>query len=87
MTVTLKEVSAAFDAVIAGTQSREEIARWAEERRKADDRRELTYDPPNAEERIWAGILYLIGVDGEVAPGEYLFCVDDFTEFRAKHGL
>ena len=37
MTVTLKEVSAALDALVAGTQSREEIARWAEQHRKADD--------------------------------------------------
>ena len=87
MTVTLKEISAAFDALIAGTQSREEIARWAEERRKADDRRELIYDPPKEEARIWAGILYLIGVVSEVEPGEYLFSVDAFRAFRAEHGL
>lgn len=87
MTVTMKEVSAAFDALVAGTQSREDLARWAEERRKADDRRELTYEPPNEEERIWAGILYLIGVDAEVEPGEYLFSIDAFVEFRTEHGL
>ena len=70
MTVTLTEVRAAFDALIAGTQSREEIARWAELRRTADDRRDLTYSPPKEEQRIFAGLLYLIGVDTEVAPGD-----------------
>ncbi len=87
MRVTLKEVSDAFDALIHGTRSREEIAHWAEERRQAYDRRELIYDPHREEARIWESIPYLTGVDLEDAPGFYLDTVDAFVLFRTEHGV
>ena len=87
MTVTKAEISAMFDALLDGTRSREEIARWAQERRRADDQRMLVYEPTAAESQIWEGILYLIGVDTEVAPGSYLFSTEAFREFRELHTL
>jgi hypothetical protein len=81
------DVSSAFDALVNGTQSREEIERWADERMRAEDEGRLQYEPKHEEARIWRGISYLGGVALQQVPGAYLHCVDDFVAFRRQHGF
>jgi len=85
--VTAKEVSALFDALIRGTQARETLEEWARVRMAANDTRDLTFDPPNDEARLWVAIAYLSGVGLRVAPGTYLHSNEDFEAFRRKHRI
>jgi hypothetical protein len=85
--VTAKEVSEIFDALIRGIQSRESLEEWARIRMAANDARELRFDPPNDEARLWHAITYLSGVGLRSAPTSYLHSADDFERFRQKHGL
>jgi hypothetical protein len=76
-----------FDALIRGTQSREGVEDWARVRMVANDARDLRFDPPNDEARIWDAIMYLLGVGLRSAPGSYLHSTEDFEAFRRKHRL
>ncbi len=85
--ITAKDVSEMFDALIRGTQSRESLEDWARTRIAANDARDLRFDPPNDEARLWRAITYLSGVGLRSAPGSYLHTTEDFEAFRRKHGL
>jgi hypothetical protein len=85
--VTAKEVSAQFDALIRGAQTRETLEAWARVRMAANDHRDLSFDPPDDEARLWGAIAYLSGVGLRVAPGTYLHSNQDFEAFRRRHKL
>jgi hypothetical protein len=87
MTVTLSEIQRALDDLIAGARLREEIAGWADSARRADDQEQLSFDPPNARDRIWRAITYLMGVDMKTSPTSYLHSTADFEAFRKTLGL
>ena|SRR5438445_10727245 len=76
--VTAKDVSEIFDTLIRGTQSRESLEEWARVRMAANDARDLRFDPPKDEGRLWRAITYLSGVGLRSAPGSYLHSTDDF---------
>lgn len=87
MTVSLSDISAAFDDLILGSSSREAVAAWAMGLRKAENSRQLRYEPTSEETRIWNAILCLAGVDLKSFPTNYLHNTNDFLLFRQKAGI
>ena len=86
MTVTKAEISAMFDALLTEL-AREEIARWAQERRRADDLlRMLVYEPAaSGVADLGRNLSYRRRYRGR--PGSYLFSSEAFREFREQHAL
>jgi hypothetical protein len=78
MHVDLQTVCRVFADVLSGAMSREQADRWAyavvQEEEEAGV---VTHSPPGERERIWAGVMYLYGVDTMKAPGEYLHSDND----------
>jgi hypothetical protein len=87
MQVSTAEVSSMFDALLAGTVSREAAETWAEERMRLSDEHQLEYTPRAAEAQIRDGIHYLAGVALRTSPDEYLHADDDFRAYRRSAGL
>jgi hypothetical protein len=85
--VALDDLRSTFDDLVAGSRSRESIADFATEAMKANDLRELVFEPAAAEDKIWDAILYLLVVDLRDSPSTYLHSVEDFLEYRAKAGI
>ncbi len=87
MFVRLSDVQRAFDELIAGARSREEISDWARSLRIEHDKEQLLFEPAAMRDRIWRSIIYLEGVDIMDSPTTYLHVTDDFLEFRARLGV
>ena len=87
MTVTIEDIKQAFDDLIAGSRSKEEIAEYALRAMKCDDRRLLKMEPASEASRIWKAIMYLAGVSEMTAPGTYFLCNEDFILFKKELGL
>src|SRR5688572_21003847 len=85
--VRTDDLKRAFDDLISGVRTREEISDWARSLRLADDDDLLRFDPPASKDRLWRAITYLEGVDLKDSPSTYLHVIDDFREFRSKIGL
>ena len=81
MKVTLQDIQQRFDALIEGTESREDVAEFAGLAMRADDARSLEIEY-KFEDRIWKAILFLSGVDLQYEPGRYLYSVVDFIKTR-----
>lgn len=85
--VTLKDVKRMFDDLINGAETRENIAKFSLEARKADDQNLLELESGN-EEKIWKSILYFSGVD---LPGdyreEYLESIENIINYRHYIGV
>jgi hypothetical protein len=84
MVVHLSDVQRAFDELIAGSRSREEISDWARSLRIEDDTSRLSFEPAAMRDRIWSSIIYLEGVDLKDDPSTYLHVPEDFMEFRSR---
>lgn len=87
MTVTINDVQNAFDALVTGAKSREEISEFATLAMKADDQGVLKMEPSSDSNRIWEAIKYLSGVDLKESPETYLHCEQDFVIFREQIGI
>jgi len=87
MKVTSKDIQQAFLDLESGAKSREEISEFASAAMRADDDSSLSMEPENDTERIWRAIRYLSGVDLKESPETYLFCVEDFVDFRKEAGI
>jgi hypothetical protein len=87
MTVSLDDISKAFDDLVAGGRTPETIAAWARSLMKAEDDGQLHYEPAAREARIWRAILYLTGVDLREGPAEYFHDAHNFTAFRKELGV
>ena len=77
MEVDLQTVRSVFKDILAGRISREQADRWAYSVMQQEEGGTLRYSPSTDRERIWAGVMYLYGVDSMEAPGEYLHTDDD----------
>jgi hypothetical protein len=77
MHIDLQTVCRVFEDVLNGAMSREQADRWAYAVVQEEETGVVTYSPPRERERIWAGVMYLYGVDTMKAPGEYLHSDDD----------
>lgn len=87
MQVQLSDVQVAFDDLVGGGRSREEIAAWADSALRANDDEQLSFDPKEARDRIWRAITYLTGVDLKTSPTTYLHSTADFIEYRKTLGI
>jgi hypothetical protein len=80
MELDLKAVRQAFEAVLSGRISREQADRWAFAVVREEETGVVTYSPPRERERIWAGVMYLYGIDTRTAPNVYLHSNDDIRQ-------
>src|SRR5882762_8694957 len=79
MHIDLQTVCRVFEDVLNGSMSREQADRWAYAVVQEEETGIVTYSP-HERERIWAGVMYLYGVDTMKAPGQYLHSDDDISE-------
>jgi hypothetical protein len=88
MHVDLQTVRRVFEDVLSGAMSREQADRWAYAVLvQEEEAGVVTHSPPRERERIWAGVMYLYGVDTITAPGRYLHSDDDIrAAMNAKLG-
>jgi hypothetical protein len=87
MEVDLLTIRRMFEDVLSGQITRERADRWAYSIVQKEEAGVLKYVPPGDRECIWAGIIYLYGVDMRKGPNEYLHTNDDvMTAMKAKLG-
>jgi hypothetical protein len=87
MHVDVQAVLRVFEDVLSGSMSREQADRWAYAVVQQEEAGVVTYSPSPDREYIWAGVMYLYGVDTLKAPGEYLHSDDDIrAAMNAKLG-
>jgi hypothetical protein len=79
MHVDLQTVRRVFEDVLSGSMSREQADRWAYTVVQQEESGVVTYSPAREIGRIWAGVMYLYGIDTMKAPGEYLHSDDDIS--------
>jgi len=72
MHVDLQTVRRVFEDVLSGAMSREQADRWAFTVVQQEEAGVVTYSPAREIQRIWAGVMYLYGIDTMKAPGSYL---------------
>ena len=77
MELDLQAVSRVFEDVLNGRMSREQADRWAYAVVQEEETGVVTYSPPRERGRIWAGVMYLYGIDIMTAPNAYLHTDDD----------
>jgi hypothetical protein len=80
MEVTVGIVGQIFEDVLNGKISREEADRWARSVMQASEVETLTFSPSRDRKRIWAGVMYLNGVDLMIAPGQYLHTEEEIRD-------
>lgn len=84
MRVTHEDVHAVFTALISGKIDRESADCWAHERMEAFDAEQLEFEPTEDEAQLWDAIMYLLGIDMQIAPGEYMHSIEDIREQYEK---
>ena len=85
--VSAADITTRFDALIAGSTSRETIEEWAFSCMKAQDTGGLSFAPPCDESRLWHAITYFSGVALRSSSDEYLHSQKDFVTFRQQLAL
>jgi hypothetical protein len=87
MHVDLQTICRMFENVLNGSISREQADRWAHAVVQQEETGVMTYSPPQERDRIWAGVMYLYGVDTMKSPGIYLHSDADISAaMNAKLG-
>ena len=87
MQIDLQTVRRVFDDVLSGSMSRERADRWAFAVVLQEEAGVATYVPAHERDRMWAGVMYLYGIDTMKAPGEYLHSATDIrAAMNAKLG-
>jgi hypothetical protein len=77
MEIGLQAVRRVFEDVLSGRMLREQADRWAYAVVQEEENGVVTYSPPRERERIWAGVMYLYGIDIMTAPDAYLHTDED----------
>ena len=80
MEVDLQAVRRVFEDVLNGRMLREQADRWAYTVVREEETGVVTYSPLGERERIWAGVMYLYGIDTKKAPDTYLHSDDDIRD-------
>jgi hypothetical protein len=80
MELDLQAVRRVFRDVLSGRMSREQADRWAYAVMQEEETGIVKYAPARARERIWAGVMYLYGIDAMSAPHAYLHSDDDIRD-------
>lgn len=78
------EIRMAFDELINGKITREEVSSWANKLQCAQDNNTLVYSPDNMEDKIWKAIQFLQGVDLKDSPSTYLHNLEDIRSFYSS---
>jgi hypothetical protein len=81
MRVSNQDITDAFEDLLSGARTREEIAKWALSVRSADDAEGIEYHPSTAESAIWNALEFLTGIDLKEGLGVYLHTERDFEEY------
>jgi len=84
MQVSSNDVVAAFEDLLSGPRSREQLADWASHARMSDDAEGILYEPPSAASAIWDALEFLMGVDLKDDPDSYLHSQRDFEEYWSR---
>jgi hypothetical protein len=63
MELDLQTVRRVFEDVLSGCMLREQADRWAHAVVQEEETGVVTYSPLRERERIWAGVMYLYGID------------------------
>ena len=85
MELDLLTVRRIFEDVLSGRITREQADRWAYSIVQKEEAGVLKCLPPGCEARIWAGVMYLYGVDTRKSPNEYLHSdADVVTAMKVK---
>jgi len=79
MEIDLQAVRRVFEDVLNGSMLREQADRWAHAVIQEEETAVVTYSPPRERERIWAGVMYLYGIDTMTGPNAYLHTDDDIS--------
>lgn len=82
--LSISEVQQVLALVAQEQWSREQAADWANVRWQLADREALTYVPPQAEKPLWEALLFLLGIDLQVNPGEYLHNTEDVLVYSGQ---
>lgn len=77
MEIDLNMVRQKFTDVLEGRMSREDADRWAHTILQQEELGELNCVPTSDKTRIWAGVMYLYGIDAKDSPNEYLHTDED----------
>lgn len=85
--VSISDLRQAFDDLIAGRRTPDDIDRWACGLMAAHDREELLFEPSSQKECIWKALQSLCGCDMPGADKEPLYGVEDFIAWRDEFGL
>ncbi|QVL55049.1 MAG: hypothetical protein KFB95_06955 [Simkaniaceae bacterium] len=80
--VSLEDIKNKFDELIDEKLTREQVSAWALEKEQANDNELLEYYPINCQPIILDGIQYLTGVDLPTTDRKYLFCKEDFIDYK-----
>lgn len=80
MEITLFDVRKVFQDLLEGTITRETADRWAYGVVQAHEAQNVCFQPREDESRIWAGVMYLYGIDIMDAPDSYLHNEEDIRK-------
>ena len=64
--------------------SKGRAAEWANERWQIADQQALAFVPPQSETPLWEALLFLLGIDLQVNPGEYLHTTEDVLAYSSQ---
>ena len=85
--ISVNEIREAFDALEAGSKTRESVADWANKLRSEYDKGVLIFEPMNEKKKIWDAILWLSGVDLKDISAPYFHTMEDISDYRARARL
>lgn len=77
MIVTLIDVLDVLERVVSGEMNREDADRWAHSLVQRNECETLIFSPKAERDKIWAGLMFLYGIDMREAPGIYLHSQTD----------
>ena len=77
MEIDLQIVRQIFDDLLSNRMSREQANCWAYSVIQHDEAGDLTYSSVAEKRKVWAGVMYLYGVDMMRSPGKYLHTDED----------
>jgi hypothetical protein len=82
--IDLLSVRQVFMDLLSGRLSREQADRWAHAVVQKAENDLLVFCPPGDRQRIWAGVMYLYGVDSRETPDVYLHSDEDIRAAMAR---
>jgi len=82
--LSISEVQQVLALLAQEQWSKEQAAQWANERWQLADREALAFVPPQAAKPLWDALLFLLGIDLQVNPGEYLHNTADVLVYSRQ---